>query len=110
MGKSGMQNNGGNKEQGSKEKKDIPEEYLFPDRPLFNVWQLCQPSRNAHDASMYQKKQDQRRRKRRGDKPGPHNGKKNSCSLQCIATYREDKLFFINGVVVPLGMIKAMGG
>ncbi len=43
------------------------------------------------------------------DKPGLRNDKKNSCSLQCIATCREHKLFFINGVVVPLGMIKAMG-
>jgi hypothetical protein len=38
--------------------------------------------------------------KRRGDKPGLHNGKKNSCSLQCIATCREHKLFFINGVIL----------
>jgi hypothetical protein len=50
MGKRGMENNGGNKEQRSKQKKNIPEEYLFPDRPLFNVWQPCQPSQNAHDA------------------------------------------------------------
>jgi len=46
--------------------------------------------------------------KRRGDKPGLYNGKKNSCSLQCIATCREHKLFFINGVAVPLSIIKAL--
>jgi hypothetical protein len=53
------------------------------------------------------KQKDQRRRKRRGGKPGLRSGKKNSCSLQCIATCREHKLFFINGVIVRLGMIKA---
>jgi len=59
---------------------------------------------------MHKKLKDQRRRKRRGDKPGLHNGKRNSCSLQCIATCRKHNLFFIKGAVVPLGMIKAMGG